>query len=68
MPKLVKKSNSTGSLARGKEGKEGKGVKEGSEGVQLVNLRVTAKEPGEASEFQGESTSQVRVAGLRKNR
>lgn len=68
MPKLVKKSNSTGSLARGKEGKEGKGVKEGSEGVQLVNLRVTGKEPGESLEFQGESTSQVRVAGLRKNR
>ncbi|MCI4385501.1 hypothetical protein PGIGA_G00051090 [Pangasianodon gigas] len=65
---LVKKSNSTGSLAQGKEGKESKGGKEGSEGVQLVNLRVTGKEQGEASEFQGECTSQVRVAGLRKNR
>lgn len=68
VPPLLKKSNSTGSLAQVKEGKESKGGKEGSEGVQLVNLQVTGKEQGKASEFQGESMSQVRVAGLRKNR
>lgn len=66
-PLLARKSNSTGSLARGKEGKENK-AKEGLEEVQLVNLQDTGKEQGEASEFQGESMSQVRVAGLRKNR
>lgn len=68
MPPLVKKSNSTGSLAQGKGGKENKGEKEGSEGVPLVNLRGTGKEQGEASELQGEGTSQQREAGLRKNR
>lgn len=68
MPPLVRKSNSTGSLARGKEGKESKGGKEGSEAAPLVDLLVTGEEPGEASAFQGESTSQVKVAGLRKNR
>lgn len=65
VPLLVKKSNSTGSLARGKEGKESKGTKDGSEEVPLVDLRVTAKEE---SEFQVESRSQVTVAGFRKNR
>lgn len=64
-PLLAKKSNSTGSLARGKEGKENKAKEEE---VQLDNLQDTGKEQGEASEFQGESMSQVRVAGLRKNR
>ncbi|KAK3552350.1 hypothetical protein QTP86_011177 [Hemibagrus guttatus] len=53
VPPLVKKSNSTGSLAQGKGGKESKGEKEGPEGVQLVNLRVTGKSRGEASELQG---------------
>lgn len=66
VPRMVNKSNSTGSLARGKGGKDSKGEKEGSEGVQLISLRGTGKEKEEASE--GEITSQQREAGLRKNR
>lgn len=68
VPLLVKKSNSTGSLARGKEGKDSKEGKEGSEGMQLVNLRITGKEQREEWEFQGEGTNQLRLVGSRKNR
>ncbi|XP_046722196.1 voltage-dependent T-type calcium channel subunit alpha-1I-like [Silurus meridionalis] len=68
VPLLVKKSNSTGSLAWEKGGKEIKGGKEGSEEVHLLDLRVKGKDQEEASGFQEECTSQVRVAGLRKNR
>ncbi|TTV09641.1 Voltage-dependent T-type calcium channel subunit alpha-1I [Bagarius yarrelli] len=68
VPPLVKKSNSTGSFSRSEEEKKSNREKKGSEEVQLVNLLVTGKKQRGSSEFQEESTSQVRVAGSRKNR
>ncbi|XP_062840903.1 voltage-dependent T-type calcium channel subunit alpha-1I [Trichomycterus rosablanca] len=63
----VKKCNSTGSLAQRKQ------EMRGSEGKQLASpwvdgTTVSEKEQSGASDLQGGSTSQVRVASLRKNR